>query len=70
VVKNSGMEEFKSLVKMFRKHEYEVLNYISTNVQTNAKAERLNAKINRFIAANYGIEDKDFVLWRIAGYFS
>ena len=55
---------------MLRKHEYEVLNYFSTNAQTNAKAERLNGKINRFIAANYGIKDKDFVLWRIKGYFA
>jgi hypothetical protein len=46
------------------------LNYFSTGAQTNAKAERLNGKINRFIAANYGVKDKDFSLWRIARYFS
>jgi transposase len=69
-IKNSGIEEFKFVVKMIRKHEYEILNYFSTQGQTNAKAERLNGKINRFIAANYGIKDKDFVLWRLAGYFA
>jgi transposase len=69
-VKISEIEEFKQVVKMLRKHEYEVLNYFSTNAQTNAKAERLNGKINRFVAANYGIKDKDFVLWRMAGYLS
>lgn len=67
---NSGIEEFKQLIKMLRKHEYEVLNYFSTDGQSNARAERLNGKINRFIAANYGIKDKDFVLWRLKGYFA
>jgi transposase len=51
-VKISEIEEFKQVVKMLRKHEYEVLNYFSTNAQTKAKAERLNGKINRFVAAN------------------
>ena len=37
---------------------------------TNTKAERLNGKIQRFVSNNYGIKDKDFVLFRIAGYFS
>ena len=37
--------------------------------QTNAKAERLNGKIQRFISNNYGIKDKDFALYRIKKYF-
>jgi hypothetical protein len=43
---------------------------MQTNKQTNAKAERLNGKINRFISNNYGIKDKDFAMYRIANYFS
>lgn len=68
-VKNSNLQEFKSVVKMIRKHEYEIINYFSTG-QTNARAERLNGKINRFVSNNYGMKDKDFALYRTALYFS
>jgi transposase len=54
---------------MIRKHEYEILNYFISG-QTNARAENLNRKINRFISNNYGMKDKDFALYRAAIYFS
>jgi transposase len=68
-IKDSGIKEFVPVAKMVRKHEYEILNYFSFG-HTNAKAEQLNGKIQRFISANFGIRDKDFSLFRIAGYFS
>jgi transposase len=68
-VKKSELDEFKSVVKMIRKHENEIVNFFQCQ-QTNAKAERLNGKINRFISNNYGIKDKDFAMYRIANYFS
>ena len=68
-VQKAGLDEMKSVVKMIRKHQYEILNYFS-NGHTNAKAETLNAKIQRFVATNYGYRDKDFALFRIMGYFS
>jgi transposase len=68
-VKQSELDEFKSVVKMITKHENEIINFFACG-QTNAKAERLNGKINRFISNNYGIKDKDFALYRIAKYFS
>ena len=68
-VKQSELNEFKSVIKMIRKHENEIVNFFTCQ-QTNAKAERLNGKINRFISNNYGIRDKDFALYRIAKYFS
>ncbi|MDR0207509.1 MAG: transposase [Bacteroidales bacterium] len=68
-IKNAEIKEFISVVKMIRKHEYEILNFFSWG-HTNAKAEQLNGKIQRFISANYGIRDKDFSLYRMAGYFS
>jgi transposase len=37
---------------------------------TNAKAERLNGKIQRFASNNYGLKDKDFFLYRTVNYFS
>lgn len=68
-IKYADIKEFVSVVKMIRKHEYEILNFFSCG-HTNAKAERLNGKIKRFISANFGVRDKDFSLYRIAGYFS
>jgi len=68
-VKKSGIEEFVPVAKMIRKHEDEILNYFLSG-HTNAGAERLNGKIERFVSANYGMRDKDFSLYRIAGYFS
>jgi transposase len=69
-VLSTGIKDFNPLIRTLRKHEYEILNYFSTNAQSNARAERLNGKIKRFVAANYGLNDKNFVLWRIANYFS
>jgi transposase len=54
---------------MLRKHEDEIMNFFKHG-RTNAKAERLNGKIQRFISNNFGLKDKDFFLFRIAGYFS
>ncbi|MDR1652667.1 MAG: transposase [Prevotellaceae bacterium] len=45
-----------------------MINYFRHGA-TNAKAERLNGKIQRFITQNYGLKDKDFFLYRTAGYF-
>jgi transposase len=68
-VKESEIEEFYHVAKMIRKHEREILNYFIFG-HTNANAESLNGKIQRFVATNYGLRDKDFALYRIAGYFS
>jgi transposase len=65
----SKVKEFESVIKMIRKHEREIINFFK-NGMTNAKAERLNGKMQRFISNNYGIKDKDFILYRIANYFS
>jgi len=50
---------------MIRKHEDEIINFFQNGI-TNARAERLNGKITN----NYGVKSKDFILYRIAGYFS
>jgi transposase len=63
------IEEFKSVVKMFRKHETEIINFFRNGL-TNAKTENLNGKLKRFVTGNYGIKDKDFFLYRVAGYFA
>jgi len=53
---------------MIRKHEDEIINFFHGG-QTSARAERLNGKVNRFIAGSYGVKDKDFAPYRIANYF-
>ena len=67
--KAKQMTEFESVIKMIRKHEDKIINFFR-NGMTNAKAERLNGKIQRFVSGNYGLKDKDFFLYRMAGYFS
>ena len=68
-LKTAKIKEFKQVVRMIEKHETEIINFFDSG-HTNAKAERLNGKIQRFVSNNYGIKDKDFALYRIAGYFS
>jgi hypothetical protein len=59
----------RSVYNKRRRHEPEIINFFNLG-HTNAKAERLNGKIQRFISNNYGMKDKDFALYRIALYFS
>jgi transposase len=54
---------------MIRKHKPQIINYFKHGL-TNAKAENLNGKFQRFVSANYGLKDMDFSLYRTAGYFS
>jgi transposase len=65
----SQISEFKCVIKMIRKHQDEIINFFCLGV-TNAIAERLNGKIQRFVSNNYGIKNKDFIMYRIKGYFS
>lgn len=68
-VSQSKIPAFKGVRKMIEKHQDDILNYFREG-QTNAKAENMNGKIQRFLANNYGIKDRDFFLFRLAGYFS
>lgn len=68
-VEKSMIKEFKSVVKMIEKHEEKIINYFESGL-TNAKAERMNGKIQKFISNNYGFRDKDFGIYRLAGYFA
>lgn len=68
-VSQSRISAFRGVRKMIEKHQDDILNYFKEG-QTNAKAENMNGKIQRFLANNYGIKDRDFFLFRVAGYFS
>lgn len=65
----SQIKEFERLIKMIQKHETQIINFFRQGL-TNAKAENLNGKTQRFVSNNYGIKDRDFFLYRTANYFS
>lgn len=68
-LETNNIKQFEQCSKMIQKHENEIMSYFK-NPQTNAKAERLNGQIERFISNNYGTRDLDFTLYRIKGYFA
>ena len=60
------MENFKSLVE---RNEGIILNYFVKG-DTNAFAESVNGKIQRFIMTNQGTRDTEFFYFRLAKHFS
>lgn len=68
-VNQSKITAFRGVRKMIEKHQDDIINYFKEG-QTNAKAENMNGKIQRFLANNFGLKDRDFFLYRVAGYFS
>ena len=69
LLENSKIDSFKQCSKMILKHEQEIVNYFK-NPQTNARAERINGKIERFFSNGYGTKNLDFSIYRIKGYFA
>lgn len=63
------LPEVENLIRLIGSHEQIIMNYFIKG-KTNAKAEAINSKIQRFIAANYGVRDKDFFMYRLARYYS
>lgn len=60
------LQNFSSTVST---HKSSILSYFLTE-QTNAFAESLNAKIQRFIISNYGIKNRDFFFFRLSKFIS
>lgn len=65
----ANIPEIENLMRLIGSHEQKIINYFRHGY-TNAKAEAMNSKIQRFITANYGVRDKDFFLFRLARYYS
>lgn len=63
------LPEMENLIRFIGSHEHKIMNYFLKG-KTNAKAEAINSKIQRFIAANYGVRDKDFFFYRLAKYYA
>jgi transposase len=68
-VKQANIKEFIQVARMIEKYRSEIIRYFEKGL-TNAKAENLNGKIQRFIANNFGIRNRDFFLYRLQVYFS
>jgi transposase len=66
---DSNITEIVSFAAMIERHQEKIKNYLLTG-KTNATAENMNSKLQRFITANYGTRDIDFFLFRVAKYFS
>lgn len=67
--RESKIKAFNFVIKMFNNHWDDILRYFDKGL-TNAKAENLNGKIQRFLANNYGIRDRDFFFYRVQIYFA
>lgn len=61
---NCEITEMLNFQRSVKNHEGDILNYFKTN-QTNAFAESLNAKIQRFIMDSFGFRNRDFFHFRI-----
>lgn len=68
-VHESGIDEIKNFASTVKNHEGQILAYFDEG-HTNAFAESLNAKLQRFIIASYGFNDKDFFHFRIKNHFT
>jgi len=68
-VDEDNVNEMTAFAGLVERHEEKIKNYLRTG-KTNAAAENMNSKLQRFITANYGTRDIDFFLFRIAKYFS
>jgi len=67
--KSSKTPEIINFVSTLKRHEAVILNYFITK-QTNAFAESLNAKIQRFVISSFGFRDRQFFHFRIKEHFS
>ncbi len=54
---------------MIESNEGYVVNYF-IHGETNALAERINNKIQKFKSSNQGTRDKDFFFFRLSNYFA
>lgn len=68
-VEKTNSKEMKAASSMIKTHQELIINYFMSGA-SNALAENMNGRLQRFVTSNYGMKDKDFTLYRIAQYFS
>lgn len=67
--RNHNLTEVSNIKAFVKRHEGVILNFF-TEGRSNAIAEAVNSKIQRFINTNFGIRDLDFFLFRLKIYFA
>jgi len=67
--KNSHISELQNFASTVNYNLSQILSYFKTG-DTNAYAESLNSKLQRFLRENFGVKNLDFFLWRISKIFS
>jgi transposase len=68
-VEESQIDEMLSFKSMIESNEEVITNYFIQG-ETNAMAEALNGKIQKFISSNQGTRDRDFFFYRLKLYYS
>ncbi|MCP4018072.1 MAG: transposase [Delftia sp.] len=68
-VENTDITEMINFKSLVERHEAMIINYFEHGY-TNAIAENINSKIQRFIASNQGTRDREFFYFRLAAKFS
>ena len=66
---STKIPELKTFTKTIERNQISILEYF-TKGHTNAFAESLNARIQRFVASNFGIRNRDFFHYRFNKIFS
>lgn len=61
---NSNINEIENFISTVQNNKQKILNYFEKG-ETNAYAESLNNRIQRFIIQNYGIKNRDFFHYRL-----
>ncbi|HDO26792.1 MAG TPA: DDE transposase, partial [Bacteroidetes bacterium] len=66
---DADINEMLNFKAMAESNEQYIVNYFIQG-ETNALAEGINSKIQKFISSNQGARDRDFFFFRLANYFS
>ena len=68
-VENADIEELLNFMAMVETNEDIIRNYFKAG-DTNALAESINSKIQKFISSNRGTRDRDFFFFRLDKYYA
>jgi len=68
-VEDAAIDEMLNFKTLIETNEQQIMNYFLKG-ETNAMAEGINSKIQRFISSNQGTRNRDFFFFRLGLYFS
>ena len=68
-VEDEGVDEMMNFKSLVERNILPIMNYFKFGA-TNAIAENINSRIQRFIMINQGTRDREFFYFRVAKYFS